>query len=231
MVVAYGLLLPPAVLAVPPLGAINIHASLLPRWRGAAPIQRAILAGDPETGVSIMRMEAGLDTGPVYLERRVPIGPETDSEELSERLSQVGAEAIVEALEGIAAGTLLPRAQPAEGMTYAAKIDKAEARIDWSRPAATIDAQVRAFLPWPVAETGFRGESLRILRARLEPASDPAELPEAAAGDVHYAETTGLRVRCADRWLRLLEVQRPGRRRVAAAEFGRGLGPAPVRFE
>jgi len=227
VVVAYGLILPPAALDLPRRGCLNIHASLLPRWRGAAPIQRALLAGDRETGVSIMRMEAGLDTGPVYLERRLPIAPDTDSIALHDTLALLGAEAICEALEGIAAGTLSPRPQAATGATYAPKISKAEARIDWSRPAGEIEAMVRAFVPWPVAETRFRGEQLRIHRARLDPGPAPALAP----GQLHYSEQAGLCVGCGTGALQLLELQRAGRRRTTAAEFGRGLGTAPAHLE
>ncbi len=227
VVVAYGLILPPAALDLPQRGCLNIHASLLPRWRGAAPIQRAILAGDRETGVSIMRMEAGLDTGPVYLERRLPIAPDIDAITLSDALARLGAEAICEALEGIAAGTLSERPQAAEGATYAAKISKAEARIDWSRPADAIEAMVRAFVPWPVAETGFRGEQLRIHRARVDREPGVALAP----GELCYSERAGLRVGCGTGALQLLELQRAGRRRTTAAEFGRGLGAAPAHLE
>jgi methionyl-tRNA formyltransferase len=227
VVVAYGLILPRAVLETPRLGCVNVHASLLPRWRGAAPIQRAILSGDSASGVSIMRMEAGLDTGPVYLERRVTIGAETTASGLEAELARLGAEALLEALDGISAGTLIPRPQSVEGVTYAAKIAKAEARIPWSRPAAEIDRQIRAFDAWPVAETTFEGEALRIHRAR--PDLDPP--PGNTAGDVAYDESSGLRVRCGGDALRILELQRAGRRRVTGAEFGRSLPTRGARFE
>jgi len=230
VVVAYGLILPQAALDLPRRGCLNIHASLLPRWRGAAPIQRAIQAGDRETGVTIMRMEAGLDTGPVYLERRVPITSETDAIALHDTLAQLGARAVCETLEAIVAGTLEPRPQAASGVCYAAKISKAEARIDWTRAAAEIDAQVRAFVPWPVAETRFRGEQLRIHRARLDRSPGQAGV-SGVPGDLHYSEERGLRVRCGEGALELLELQREGRRRTSAAEFGRNLQTAAGRFE
>jgi len=166
VVVAYGLLLPQAVLDVPRLGCLNIHASLLPRWRGAAPIQRALLAGDARTGISIMCMEARLDTGPELLRRVVAVGPRETAGELHDRLARLGAEAIVEAVAGWAGGRLQPQAQPDEGATYAAKIRKEEARIDWLRPAVDIDRQVRAFNPWPVAETTLDGEPVRVWSAQ-----------------------------------------------------------------
>jgi methionyl-tRNA formyltransferase len=169
VVVAYGLILPQAALDIPRHGCINVHASLLPRWRGAAPIQRAILAGDADSGVSIMRMEAGLDTGPVYAVRRVPIGERMTGGELHDALADEGAGALLEVLDAIEAGTAQAVPQPTAGVTYAAKIDKAEARIDWARSAIEIDRQVRAFNPWPIAETRFAGEQLRILRARPDP--------------------------------------------------------------
>jgi methionyl-tRNA formyltransferase len=225
-VVAYGLILPQAALDVPRLGCLNIHASLLPRWRGAAPIQRAILSGDSETGVSIMRMEAGLDTGPVYLERRVAIGRECTSAALHDELARLGSAALLEALEGISAGTLLPQPQPTEGVTYATKIDKAEARIDWTQPAAFIDRQIRAFVPWPVADTLYGGEQLRIHRAAPTADAGPGDAP----GDAAFDPALGLRVRCGAGSIRVLELQRSGRRKVDAADFGRALGGAVVRF-
>src|SRR5262245_62110092 len=167
VVAAYGLILPPQLLDWPKHGCINIHASLLPRWRGAAPIQRALLAGDAETGISIMRLDAGIDTGPVLLERRLPIGMHDTAGDLHDSLGELGAAALIEAIDGLAAGTITARAQPAEGATYAPKIEKSEARIDWNAGAAEIDRRVRAFNPWPIAETQFAGEPLKLLRAQL----------------------------------------------------------------
>ncbi len=177
-----------------------------------------------------MRMEAGLDTGPVYLERRVPITTDTDAMALHDTLAQLGAIAVCEALEAIVAGTLEPRPQAAGGVCYASKLSKAEARIDWTRAAAEIDAQVRAFVPWPVAETRFRGEQLRIHRARLDRSARQPGAP-GVPGDLHYSEQDGLRVRCGEGALELLELQREGRRRTSAAEFGRSLVAATGRFE
>ena len=168
VVVAYGLILPPAALSIPRLGCINIHASLLPRWRGAAPIQRAILAGDATSGVTIMLMDIGLDTGPMLLRKEVPIEAHETGGSLHDRLSVLGGAALIEALEGHAAGTLRAIPQPAEGITYAAKLEKAEALIDWTRDAIEIERQVRAFNPWPVAETRLDGEQLRVFEARAE---------------------------------------------------------------
>ncbi len=168
VVVAYGLILPPAVLGIPRLGCINIHASLLPRWRGAAPIQRAILAGDAISGVTIMLMDVGLDTGPMLLRKEVVIEADETGGSLHDRLSVLGGAAVIEALEGRAAGTLPAIPQPTEGVTYAAKLEKAEALIDWTRDAIEIERQVRAFNPWPIAETRLNGEQLRVFEARAE---------------------------------------------------------------
>ena len=226
VVVAYGLILPPEALALPRFGCLNIHASLLPRWRGAAPIQRALLAGDPETGVAIMQMDAGLDTGPVLLERRVVIGPDEDSPALHARLAALGAAALLEALDGIEAGTLTPQAQSAEGATYAAKLDKSEARIDWRDDAAAIARRVRALRPWPVAETLLHGEQVRLHRARALPdAAAPAAgaAPSAAPGALLGLEDDMLVVACGRGRLGILELQRAGRRSMTAREFANGL--------
>ncbi len=233
VVAAYGLLLPPAVLAVPRLGCINIHASLLPRWRGAAPVQRALLAGDELTGVSIMRMEAGLDTGPVYATERVVIGPRDTSAALTTRLAEVGAHALIVTLAALEHDAPVATAQPAEGVTYARKLDKAEAAIDWARDAAALDRQVRAFVPWPVAETRLRGAQLRIHAA--EPAAGTADAPP---GTVLAAGAGGIEVATGAGRLRLLRLQLAGRSVVSAGEFaasearhgplvGERLGGAP----
>jgi methionyl-tRNA formyltransferase len=219
VVVAYGLILPPPVLALPRLGCVNIHGSLLPRWRGAAPIQRAILAGDAETGVSIMQLEAGLDTGPVLLERRRPIGMHETAGDLHDALAELGAAALIEALDGLAAGTLKARAQPSAGVTYAAKIEKAEARLDWGASAIQLDRKVRAFNPWPVAETLLAGEHLRVLRARVaEPAST-----DAAPGTLLGIAEDGLRVACGEGVLSIGELQRAGKRPVSARDFANAV--------
>jgi methionyl-tRNA formyltransferase len=219
VVAAYGLLLPQAVLDVPRHGCLNIHASLLPRWRGAAPIQRAILAGDSMTGVCIMQMEAGLDTGPVLLRREHPVGAEVTAGELTAALASVGAHAIVEALANL--DSLEPVPQDDSGASYAAKVQKAEARIDWTRPAAEIDRQVRAFNPFPGAEGTVLQAPLKIWRA--EPIAASGTPGETLPG------AQGLVVACGEGALRLLEVQRPGSRRVAAEDFLRGNPAAPAR--
>jgi methionyl-tRNA formyltransferase len=215
VVAAYGLILPPAVLELPRFGCINIHASLLPRWRGAAPIARAILAGDSQTGVTILKMDAGLDTGPILLQRPVPIDRSTTTGRLQETLGTVGAGALIEALEQIAHGTAQPRPQPAEGVAYAAKVEKAEAVIDWASSALDIERRVRAFDPWPVAETRWAGEPLRILAAH-ELANAPGA---AAAGTIIAARRGAIVVACGEGSLAITELQRAGRRRVSAAEF------------
>ncbi len=246
VVVAYGLILPRAALTLPRLGCLNIHASLLPRWRGAAPVQRAVLAGDAVSGVTIMLMDVGLDTGPMLLKKEVPISRTDTGGSLHDRLAALGASAVLEALDGYIGGTLAPVPQPMEGVTYAAKIEKAEALIDWSRDAIEIERQVRAFNPWPVAETRLDGEQLRIYEAlaqdRLaEFAADAggkpsayapdrdsfaAALPDAAqAGEV--GTIVGVRedavvVQCGHGYLALRQVQRAGRRSMSAGDFVRG---------
>jgi methionyl-tRNA formyltransferase len=227
VVVAYGLILPPAVLLMPRMGCLNIHGSVLPRGRGAAPIQRAVLAGDAETGVTIMQLDEGLDTGPVLLERRRPIGLHDTAGDLHDALAELGAAALLEAIEGLSTGQLLPRAQSAEGVTYAAKIDKSEARIDWTGSAVQLDRQIRAFNPWPVAETRLAGESLRLLRARV---AEP-RAREAAPGTVLGLAEDGLRVACGEGVLAVGELQRAGKRPVSARDFANAVRLAGVRFE
>lgn len=226
VVVAYGLLLPPAVLAVPRLGCLNIHASRLPRWRGAAPLQRAIEAGDAITAVDIMRMEAGLDTGPVMLEDATPIGPRETAAQLHDRLSVAGGTLIVEALERLADGSATFVPQATTGVTYARKLEKAEARLDWTRAAEVLDRQVRAFDPWPVAETSWRGAQLRVHAA--EPVVSPAAAGR-APGTVLEANPGMLEVACGGATcLRLLRVQEAGRKPVTAREFLQSThAPAP----
>ena len=226
VVVAYGLILPPPVLALPRLGCVNIHGSLLPRWRGAAPIQRAILAGDAETGVTIMQLDAGLDTGPMLLERVRPIGSQDTAGDLHDALSELGAAALLEALDGLAAGTLRPRAQPAEGVSYAPKIEKSESPLDWSVSAIHLDRKIRAFNPWPVAETRFAGESLRVLRARI---AEPVGAHDAPGTLLGIAED-GLRVACGEGVLAVRELQRAGKRPVSARDFANAVRLAGLRF-
>jgi methionyl-tRNA formyltransferase len=219
VVAAYGLILPRVVLDLFPAGCINVHASLLPRWRGAAPIQRALLAGDRETGISIMRMEEGLDTGPVYLMRTLPITPEDTAGSLHDKLAALGAECIVEALPGIADGSLPFRAQPETGVAYAAKIAKEEAAIDWSAQAAAIDRHIRAFNPFPGAASLLRGEAVKVWSARPAGANASGRVP----GTVIAATADGIEVACGEGTLRLTELQRAGARRMQAAEFLRGV--------
>jgi methionyl-tRNA formyltransferase len=214
IVVAYGLLLPMPVLQTPRLGCVNIHGSLLPRWRGAAPIQRAIQAGDRETGVTIMQMDAGLDTGPMLLERVTLIDARETAASLHDRLATLGAAALLEALDGIAAGSLQSRAQPAEGATYASKIRKEEALLDWSKPAVEIDRLVRAFNPWPIAETRWNGQQLRVWEAM------PIAVSTAASpGTVTATSAAGIEVATGDGALLLTRVQAAGRKAMSAADF------------
>jgi methionyl-tRNA formyltransferase len=218
VVVAYGLILPKAMLDVPRFGCLNIHASLLPRWRGAAPIQRAILAGDGETGASVMRMEEGLDTGPVLLEEPVAIGHRTTAKDLHDQLAALGARLIVEALDGLAAGTLAPHPQPEHGATYAHKLTKADGAVDWSRHMMQIDRQVRALTPWPGCHFPCRGETVKLLQAV------PVPRLTGAPGTVLDRDGT---VACGEGALRLQRVQRPGRAPVSGGDFLRGLRLGP----
>jgi methionyl-tRNA formyltransferase len=210
VVVAYGLILPQTILDAPRLGCLNIHASLLPRWRGAAPIHRAIMAGDAETGVCIMQMEAGLDTGPVLLRETTPIGAEETTADLHDRLSAMGARLIVQALERLQ--DLKPEPQPQDGVTYAAKIDKAEARVDWSRPAVEVDRQIRGLSPFPGAWTEIRGERVKLLRSRL---ADGKGQP----GQV----LSGFTIACGTGAVEITVAQREGKRPMPAAEVLKGL--------
>jgi methionyl-tRNA formyltransferase len=210
VVVAYGLILPQQVLDAPRHGCLNIHASLLPRWRGAAPIHRAILAGDRETGVCIMQMEAGLDTGPVLLRAALPIGSEETTADLHDRLSALGARLICQALDQFP--DLTPVPQPAEGVTYAAKIDKAEARIDWSQPAETVDRLIRGLSPSPGAWTEMAGERVKLLRSRLSQG-------QGAPGQVLH----GFTIACGTGAVEVTLAQREGKRPLPAAEVLKGL--------
>ena len=213
IVVAYGLILPQAVLDIPRFGAWNVHASLLPRWRGAAPIQRAIEAGDGETGVCLMQMEKGLDTGPVLLRAATPISDEDTGGSLHDRLAGLGADVLAEGLLQLAAGKApLGVPQDHAQATYAHKLDKAEARLDWAQPAATLARRIRAFNPWPVAEVQLEGERLRIHRA-------VAVAGNGAPGEVLLAGREGLVVACSDGALRLDVVQRDGGRAISATDY------------
>jgi methionyl-tRNA formyltransferase len=225
VVVAYGVILPAQVLRLPRLGCVNVHASLLPRWRGAAPIQRAILAGDTQTGITIMQMDAGLDTGPVLLQRRCAISPEHTGGRLHDELSVLGATALIAALEAMQRGSLTGVPQPQTGVTYAAKIDKAESRIDWQRDALGIERQVRAFNPWPVAETTLEGEQLRIFAARAESSSYEALNISKSAdpGSIISVQDDSMRVACGVGTLAVTHVQRPGRQPVPVRDFSHSL--------
>ncbi len=221
IVAAYGLILPPAILAMPRLGGVNVHASLLPRWRGAAPIQRALLAGDAATGITIMQMEAGLDTGPILMQREMQIAPTATAESLTTALAALGAGLVLAALDGIVAGTVAARPQPAIGATYARKLDRDEGRLDWRLPAAELERQVRAFEPWPGAFfISDAGERIRILAAAV-----PSEPPSDAAPGTVLDD--GLAVACGAGILRLLRLQRPGRTAQDAAAFLRGFQIPP----
>ncbi len=228
VVVAYGLILPPEALAIPKYGCLNIHASLLPRWRGAAPVQRAILEGDTETGVTIMQMDAGLDTGPILLQRALPISDTDDSVTVLERLATLGAPALLEALSSIESGSVSARAQPSDGATYAKKIEKSEARIDWKRSASQIDRQIRAFRSWPIAETMHRGEQVRVHRARV---LDHAAVMPRPPGSILGLTDDLLLVACGEAVLGIAELQRAGRRRMTAREFANGLRSTEEFFE
>jgi len=231
VVVAYGLILPGEVLSMPRFGCLNIHASLLPRWRGAAPIQRAILAGDEYTGVTLMQMDAGLDTGPMLLQRRVAIGADVDSAALHATLAQVGAEALLETLEGLETGTLAAQPQPSSGVTYAAKIDKAEARIDWQHDAIDIARRVRAFRPWPIAETSQRGEQVRIHEAVVIGDAEAGRAAGTVPGTLLGLRADRLLVACGRDCLGIGVLQRAGRRSVTAREFANTAGALTESFQ
>ena len=215
VVVAYGLILPAAVLAAPRLGCVNLHASLLPRWRGAAPIQRAILAGDAQTGVTIMAVDEGLDTGPILLREAVPIAATATAAELHDRLAEVGARLMVAALDGLDAGRLEARPQPEEGVTYAAKLKPGEGHLDWRRPAAELERAVRAFTPWPGAEFEANGARIKVLAAEVVEGA-----PGAAPGTLLDDRLT---VACGEGALRLTRVQRAGKAAMDAQALLRGF--------
>jgi methionyl-tRNA formyltransferase len=216
VVVAYGLILPPEALALPRWGCLNVHASLLPRWRGAAPLQRAILAGDAETGVCIMQMEAGLDTGPIVRRVATSITPDETTESLHDRLAALGGEALCAVLTQPGPWPSTP--QPDEGVTYAAKIDKAEARIEWARSAAEVDRQIRAFNPIPGAWSEVCGERVKAWQSSIGP------LKGGAPGEILAVSDGALCVACGEGSVMLGELQRPGQRRGPARVFCQGLG-------
>ncbi|KQO26781.1 methionyl-tRNA formyltransferase [Acidovorax sp. Leaf76] len=224
VVAAYGLILPQWTLDLPPQGCLNIHASLLPRWRGAAPIHRAIEAGDAETGVTIMQMDAGLDTGDMLLTERTPIGAADTTAVLHDRLAALGGRMIVEALELAACGGLQAEPQPAEGVTYAHKIEKSESTIDWSLPAPAIGQRIRAFDPFPGASTDCAGEAIKVWGYKIDSTQGP---PNARHGEVLSVSDDGVTVACGEGTLRLTTLQRAGGKRLAAADFLRGFALTP----
>jgi methionyl-tRNA formyltransferase len=236
VVVAYGQILPQSILDLPKFGCLNVHTSLLPKYRGAAPIQSAILNGEIETGVTIMKMDAGLDTGEIISQVRTPVLPEDDSQTLHDRLAQLGAELLVETIPDYVAGKILPKPQPAEGASYAAKIKKEDGKIDWNEPAEKILNRLRAFTPWPGAFTFLNSKLLKIWKAEVAEedfGGDGAlRRPDAAArrpypGKILSADKNGIVVACEKNALRILELQREGGRRLSAQEFlaGHPLNP------
>jgi methionyl-tRNA formyltransferase len=211
VVAAYGLILPEWVLTTPRQGCLNIHGSLLPRWRGAAPIQRAVEAGDRQTGITLMQMDAGLDTGAMLLTEATPITPEDTTTTLHDRLAAIGARLVVQGLADLARGALLPVPQPPEGVSYAHKIDKAEAAIDWQQPAAVIERRLRAFDPFPGGAAVLGGQAVKVWRARVIPGTGTPGCLLAAEGRLVVA--------CSEGALELLELQLPGGKRISAREF------------
>jgi methionyl-tRNA formyltransferase len=225
VVAAYGLILPAAVLYAFPFGCINIHASLLPRWRGAAPIQRAILAGDGETGISIMHMEQGLDTGPVYFSRSIPLQAQDTAASLHDKLAELGGRCIVEALPRIERGELTAKPQSGTGITYAHKVIKAEAQIDWQRDALEVDRVVRAFNPYPGAFSQLGGESVKIWRGHASEGSG------GTPGEILRSTAETIVVACGSGAFNVTELQKPGGKRLPVASFLRGTTlPAGARF-
>ncbi len=226
LVAAYGLILPKPVLAAPRLGCVNIHASLLPRWRGASPIQHAILAGDAETGITIMQMDEGLDTGPILMQDRLPIPPTATAAGLHDLLAWMGARLIVPALDGLARGTLKPRPQPAEGATYAPRLTREDGALDFTRPAEEVYRRVRAFDPWPGAWFVHGGERIKVLAAGLVPDAEAA--PGTVLADPQFG---ALVIACGEGGLRVTHLQREGKPARDAADFLRGYPlPPGTRF-
>ena len=222
---AFGLLLPQEILDIPPRGAINVHASLLPRWRGAAPVQRALLAGDRVTGISIMQMDAGLDTGPVMMQAQTAISEEDTAGTLTERLAALGGDLAVRALDALEAGTIRAVPQPADGVSYARKLDKRESRVDWREDAAAVCRRVRAFNPTPGAGARVRGAEIKIWSCALAAGGgEPGEVLSAGSG--------GVGVACGSGAVLVTELQRSGGKRLPAADFLRGFPLSPgERFE
>ncbi len=224
VVAAYGLILPQAVLDMPPMGCLNIHGSLLPRWRGAAPIHRAILAGDARTGICIMQMDAGLDTGDVLLERALDIGEDETAAQLHDRLAALGASALMESLSAHCRGELQPRRQPEEGVSYAEKLSKSEARLDFSEQTVELHRRIRAFNPWPVAEAVLRGERVRVWLSRVVAADEIAatDLSSIAPGTIVSIRPDAVRVRTGNGLIDLLQLQWPGKKMQDASVFCQG---------
>jgi methionyl-tRNA formyltransferase len=212
VVVAYGQILPQSILDLPTFGCVNVHTSLLPKYRGASPIQSAILNGEAETGVTIMKMDAGLDTGAILSQKRIPIAPEDNSQTLHDKLAQLGAELLVETIPNYAAGKISPLPQPAEGATYAAKIKKEDGKIDWNEPAKKILNRLRAFTPWPGAFTFWNGQLLKVWKAQIVGKSG-------GAGEILSADKSGLVVACGKDALQISELQREGGKRLTAEQF------------
>ncbi len=225
VVAAYGLILPQWVLDTPRLGCLNIHGSILPRWRGAAPIHRAIEAGDSETGVTIMQMDAGLDTGDMLLLETLPIGPHDSTDTLHDQLAELGGRMIVQALESAQSGGLQPLPQPTEGISYAHKIDKREAALDWTQPVATLERRIRAFNPFPIACSALSGETIKFWRAEVLPEIRPAS--SAAAGEVLAASAEGVDIAAVDGVLRVSRLQKAGGKPLDAGDFLRGFEIQP----
>ncbi len=221
VVAAYGLILPKAVLKLPRLGCINIHASLLPKWRGATPIQHALLAGDTETGISIMQMDEGLDTGPVLMQARLRIAADDTAQTLHDKLAQMGAEAIVRTLRGLERGELQPQPQPQQGASYAGKLGKAEAQINWEKEAVQVERTVRAFNPNPGAYTTLNGETLKIWKARLE------DRLNGKPGEIVSVDRRGIVVACGTGAVRIEQVQKAGGQRLPVREFLSGFALKP----
>jgi methionyl-tRNA formyltransferase len=216
VVVAYGLLLPGTVLQIPRVACVNVHASLLPRWRGASPIQAALLAGDSETGVSIMQMDAGLDTGPVYCSESLSIEPHESAAELHDRLAALGGRLLADVVDTILSGELQATAQPTAGVSYAGRIRKADSVINWSLPATSIDQLIRAYNPWPVAQTSLDGKQLRCWAAQVDDRlADTSKQP----GTIIGTDESGIQVQTGKGVLVLTQVQAPGRKRISATEF------------
>jgi len=228
VVAAYGLILPQWVLDMPRLGCLNIHGSILPRWRGAAPIHRAIEAGDRETGVTIMQMDAGLDTGDMLLLKTLPIGPHDSTDTLHDQLAELGGRMVVEALELAASGGLQAVPQPSEGISYAHKIDKREAALDWTQPALTLERRIRAFNPFPVACSTLNGETIKFWRAEVLP--DVLPPSSAVAGEVLAASAEGVDIAAVGGVLRVSRLQKAGGKPLDAADFLRGFEIQPGQY-